>query len=194
MSSLEGQQFGNYQLVRQIGRGSFSEVYLCRHLHLQALAAAKILYGMFWPEEKEQFKQEAKIIATFKHPHILRLFEFGIQNAIPYLIMEYAPNGTLRDRYPEGSVVPLPVIISSLQQVASALAYVHRHNHVHCDVKPENMLIDAQGDIIVGDFAIAHPHSIISQRILDPDPLGTIHYMAPEHLEGKPQPASDQYA
>lgn len=121
------------------------------------------------------------------------VLEFGIEGSTPYLVMDFAPYGTLRTRYPRGERLPLPILLSSVRQVADALAYAHEHQVVHCDIKPENMLIDAQGQIVLSDFGIATvAHSSRSQSV--EDVVGTVYYMAPEQLMGKPRLASDQYA
>ncbi|HEY7357608.1 MAG TPA: protein kinase, partial [Ktedonobacterales bacterium] len=110
-----------------------------------------------------------------------------------YLVMDYAPNGTLRTRYPAGEPLPLATILPYVRQVADALQYAHEHRVVHRDIKPENMLIDARGQIVLSDFGIATAaHSSRSQSV--EDVVGTVSYMAPEQLMGKPRPASDQYA
>src|SRR6266566_7777808 len=91
-----GQSFGNYQLLRLLGRGAFAEVYLAEHRYLEVPAAIKILSVRMEPTTHEQFRREAYTIAHLQHPHIVRVLDFGIQEQVPYLVMEYTPNGTLR--------------------------------------------------------------------------------------------------
>src|SRR5260370_18752399 len=109
--------------------------------------------------------------------------------------MDYAPNGSLRKRYPKGSLVPLPRIISSVKQVADALQYAHEQKLIHRDVKPENMLLGRREEVLLSDFRIATiAHSTDSLSASGQGTVGTIAYMAPEQIEGHPQVARDQYA
>jgi Protein kinase domain len=189
-----GQQLGNYRLLRQLGAGGFAEVYLAEHLYLPRFAAVKVLLMSLTGNDKESdsFLKEAQTMASLKHPHIVSCLDFGIQQNIPYLIMDYAPGGTLRDRHPEGEQVPLSTVVSYVEQMADALQYAHQHRTLHLDIKPENMLVGADGEILLSDFGLARLASQVSTRLTTL--IGTISYMAPEHIRRKPQAASDQYA
>src|SRR5579859_8061349 len=101
--SLVGQQLGNYRLLRLLGRGSFADVYLGEHIHLNTQAAIKVLDMRLTNEDMSDFHQEARTIARLKHPSIIQILEFGVERNLPYLVMEYAPNGSLRARFPKGS-------------------------------------------------------------------------------------------
>ena len=106
MPNLMGQHLGNYQLIGLLGRGGFGEVHLGRHLHLNAQQAAiKVLTGRMTPKEIQEFTNEAQILARLSHPNILRVIDFGVQNNVPFLVIEFAPNGTLRDRHQRGSIL-----------------------------------------------------------------------------------------
>jgi len=188
-----GQQFGNYQLMRLLGEGGFAEVYLGEHVFLKTQAAIKILRTQLTRDEQEGFLQEARTIAHLTHPHIIRVFDFGMQGDLPYLVMDYAPNGSLRDRHPRGTSLAIETVLAYVKQVASALQYAHDQKVVHRDVKPENMLVSRNNDVLLGDFGISvMAQSTHSQRTHDV--VGSAPYMAPEQLQGKPRPASDQYA
>ena len=102
-----GQQLGNYRLSRLIGHGGFAEVYLGEHIHLNTQAAIKVLQIRLTGSHLEQFRNEARTIASLVHPNIVRVLDFGVEDDIPFLVMDYAPNGTLRQRHPRG--VPLPL-------------------------------------------------------------------------------------
>jgi peptide/nickel transport system substrate-binding protein len=188
-----GQQFGNYQLVTLVGQGGYAEVYLGQHLRLDLQAAIKVLHTHLTGSETEHFQHEAKTIARLAHPSIVRVFDFDVQDGVPFLVMDYAPNGSLRRRYPKGSVVPLSQIISSVKQVADALQYAHEQKFIHRDVKPENMLLGRQQEVLLSDFGLATlAHS--SASLSTQEAIGTLSYMAPEQIEGHPRAASDQYA
>ncbi len=141
MSERVGQQLGNYRLQHLIGRGSFAEVYLGEHLHLSTRAAIKVLHTQLTSEDREHFYTEARTMARLAHPHIVRVLDFDVEDGIPFLVMEYAPNGTLRQRHPKGTKVPLEIVVSYVKQLAEALRYLHEQKLIHRDVKPESMLL-----------------------------------------------------
>src|SRR5215470_9230510 len=155
MADHIGQQLGNYRLIRLLGQGGFAEVYLGEQVHLETPAAIKVLSARLTTEEMEQFRQEARTIALLKHPHIVRLLDFGVEGDVPYLVMEYAAGGTLRQRYPKGTRLSPETIVPYVQQVASALQYAHTQKLIHRDVKPENMLLGANGEVLLSDFGIS---------------------------------------
>jgi serine/threonine protein kinase len=193
MAERVGQFLGNYQLLRLLGQGSFAEVYLAEHRYLEVPAAIKVLHVRMEPDTHEQFRREARTIAHLQHPHIIRVLDFGFQDQTPFLVMEYTPNGTLRTRYPKGVSLSLEQIIRYVKQIASALDYAHQQRVIHRDVKPENILLSANDEVMLSDFGIA-----VIQQSLDSlstrSQAGTPIYMAPEQIQRKPCAASDQYA
>jgi WD40 repeat protein/tRNA A-37 threonylcarbamoyl transferase component Bud32 len=193
MADRAGQLLGNYRLIRLLGKGGFAEVYLGEHLHLDTQAAIKLLSAQFDDDELEHFRNEARLIARLEHPHVVRVLDFGVAEGVPFLVMSYASNGTLRTRYSKGTRLSLHEIVSYTQQAASALQYAHNEKLIHRDVKPENMLLDKQGSILLSDFGLA-TIAQSSRTQTRRDIAGTVTYMAPEQLQGKPCPASDQYA
>jgi serine/threonine protein kinase len=189
-----GQQIGNYRLIKVLGHGGFADVYLGEHVYLNTLAAVKILRTELASEDVEQFRAEAQTIAHLIHPHIIRVLDFDVDNRVPLLVMDYAPNGTLRDRHPKGQQVPLATVVSYVKQVASALQYAHDRKLIHRDVKPENMLIGAGNDVLLSDFGIAMVVDNSRSQTTEDMVIGTMGYMAPEQIQGKTRPASDQYS
>lgn len=193
MVTYVGQQFGNYRLLKLLGEGGFAEVYLGEHIHLRTPAAIKVLTTKLAEEEIEQFRNEARIMIGLMHPHIMRVLDFGLHGHIPFIVMDYAPNGTLRKMHPKGTSLPIPTIVNYVRQIAAALQHVHNQKLIHRDVKPENMLLGRQNEVVLSDFGItAVAHSTRSLKTQDGS--GTIYYMAPEQIQGKPRPASDQYS
>lgn len=216
----EGQRIGNYRLIRRLGAGGFAEVYLGEHLHIKRLAAIKLLHAQRATPALRQFRKEARIIEALRHPHIVTLFDFGFEQdgteqIIPYLIMDFAPGGSLRQRYPQGSIVKPARVLKYIEQVAAALDFAHSHKIIHRDIKPENMLIGRDKTILLSDFGIAlltartaesgpplaRPLDMLAVNAIDAisqsstaQIAGTVPYMAPEQLAGQPGPASDQYA
>jgi eukaryotic-like serine/threonine-protein kinase len=193
MADHSGRQFGHYRLVRRLGKGGFAEVYLGEHIYIKRQAAVKLLLTTLEQGERERFLVEAQRLVDVAHPHIVRVLDFAVEDGVPYLVMEYAPNGTLRTRYPRGSRLPLESIVSYVTQAADALQYIHDRRLVHRDIKPENMLLGYQQELLLSDFgvaAIAHATQSLDLQ----GHSGTPPYMAPEQIQGKPRPASDQYA
>src|SRR5437667_8345053 len=148
MTDYVGQQLGNYRLIRLLGKGSFAEVYLGEHIHLGTAAAIKVLYTQLTSEDVDKFRNEARIIARLIHPHIVRVLEFGVEGKTPFLVMDYAPNGTLRQRHAKGVILPLTTIVTYVKQIADALQYAHQEKLIHRDIKPENMLLGRRHDVL----------------------------------------------
>src|SRR5947209_14430378 len=206
-----GQQFGNYRLTRLIGRGGYAEVYLAEHLYLnKQRQAIKVLTGTDVKDYlREEFLAEARTIANLQHlnSHIVQIIDVGIQpqadedgteSGIPYFVMEYAPEGTLRDLYPHGTEVPLERMVFYVKQIAEALQCAHDQNPpiVHRDIKPENMLLRSHDHLLLSDFGIAvtgmtGPQMKPAGKIMI---TGTVDYMAPERFSGYARRASDQYS
>src|SRR6266446_292691 len=193
MPNRVGQQLGNYRLLRLLGRGGFAEVYLGEHLYLKRRAALKVLHISLEDEDIEPFLAEAQLLARLNHPSIVRVHDFAVEQGTPFLAMDYALHGTLRQRHPPGSCLSLAATVTYVKQVAAALQYAHNHQVIHRDVKPENMLVGANQEVLLGDFGISllspSPEQLSTQNM-----SGTLPYMAPEQIRGKPTFASDQYS
>ncbi len=198
MADYTGKQLGNYRLFRSLGRGASAEVYLGEHVHLGTFAAIKVLSGLVEGYRSDDFRGEAQIIARLRHPHIVRVLDFGVESNLPFLVMDYVPNGTLRQRYPQGTILPLLTIVSYTNQIAEALQYAHDHKITHRDVKPENMLLDVNDQVLLSDFGISAieptTSSLPTLKQASTGRAGTPIYMAPEQIHGHPHFASDQYA
>ena len=193
MGDRVGQQLGNYRLLRLLGRGGFADVYLGKHLHLNTLAAIKVLQVRLIGKHLEQFRTEARAIASLTHPHIVRVLDFDVESGVPFLVMDYAPNGTLRQLYSGDTPLSPATIVPYVTQVAAALQYAHERKLIHRDIKPENMLLGQNHEILLSDFGLAFTAQS-STSLSTSETAGTVHYMAPEQFQGKPRPASDQYA
>ena len=193
MTEFVGRQLGNYRLTRLIGSGGFADVYVGEHVYLDIRSAIKVLKTRLVDDEQEHFLQEARTVARLIHPNIVRVLDYGVEGGMPFLVMDYAPNGTLRHRIHRGTRLSPQEILPYLKQVASALQYAHEQNVVHRDVKPENMLIGRSDEVLLSDFGIAviaqTAHFQSTQEV-----IGTVAYMAPEQIRGKPEAASDQYS
>jgi len=194
MVDRRGQRLGNYTLVQLLGRGGFADVYLAEHVYLKTQVAVKVLQTrLSTTEDMDSFLREAQLIARLSHPHIIRVLDFGLDDDIPFLVMDYAPGGTLRQYHLRGRPLPLALVISYIKQLADALQYAHEEKVIHRDLKPENMLFGKRHEVLLSDFGIA----LIAQSSRyqgTQEVAGTVAYMAPEQIQGKPRTASDQYA
>ena len=191
MSEHLGQQLGNYRLLSLLGKGGFADVYLGEHLYLHTKAAIKVLQTRLTNADSDSFLNEARTIAALIHPNIIRVLDFGLEDTTPFLVMDYAPNGTLRRRFPKGAALPPQELLPYVKQVASALMYAHNQKVIHRDIKPENMLLGNNSEVLLSDFGIA----LVAQSSRyqgTAEVVGTAGYMAPEQLQGKPRAASDQ--
>ena len=190
-----GQQIAEYRLVHLLGTGEFADVYLGEHMQLNTPVAVKMLHTQLSGSETQQFLAQTSLLSHLQHPHIVRILDYGVERDTPYHVMSYAPHGSLRQRHPRGSRLPLATIVLYVNQIADALQYVHNQNLIHRDIKPHNMLIGTNHEILLSDFGIA----ILSQnigyrRLAAQDFEGTILYAAPEQIRSLPRIASDQYA
>ncbi len=194
MNDLTGQQLGKYRLLQSLGAGGFAQVYLGEHIHLNRWAAIKVLNAQVINQELlTRFFDEAKIIANLQHPNIVPVMEFAVEDYVPFLVMEYAQHGSLAQKITHGVPMPPAQIASYIKQMATALQFAHDHRITHLDVKPANMLLGQNNQLMLSDFGIAE----VGRNTADPtvqQPRGTWVYAAPEQFDGHPVAASDQYA
>lgn len=187
-------QFGHYILLRQIGRGGYASIYLAVHDYLNTRVAIKMLnLSLASNEEVRRFEFEARMLAHMQHRHIVRVFDFGWEGGTPFLVMEYAPNGTLYEYFPGGIPLPVETILPVVSQLAGALQYIHNRNLIHCDVKPENVLLGPRNQLWLSDFGIATTQFHRSQHYAE-ELRGTARFVAPEQMSDRPVCATDQYA
>ena len=190
---IPGQSIGGCRVLRLLGQGNSSEVYLGEHPEVKHAVAVKLLHAWTGARDVQRFLTQAAMLSKLDHPHIIHIYDFGLtDDDVPYLVMSYAPYGTLRQRYPRGSRLPLGEVVGYVSQVAEALQYVHEHQIVHRDVKPQNMLLAESNEIILNDFGTATISYSLVPNVVDFE--GTVLYAAPEQLEGRSLRASDQYA
>jgi serine/threonine protein kinase len=184
---------GPYELLQTLGLGGYAKVYRARHMFLDTEVAVKVLHTSLIDEHYEQFVYESRTIANLEHPNIVHVLGFDVENDVPFLVMEFASHGSLRQRHPAGTRLPLSTVIIYVNQLAEALQYAHDRGVFHLDVKPENMLVGKKGEILLGDFGIASGRQRLNPKMIR-NVVGTVYYMSPEQINGQPSDASDQYA
>jgi serine/threonine protein kinase len=192
-----GKQIGNYRIIGPLDAGAFGSVYKGVHIYLSNREVAiKMMHHTHLGEEHERasFLQEAQFLEMLKHPNILPIYDVGIDEGTPYIVAEFASNGSLRDlmKSYKPQLTPLEETLTILSQVGQALEYVHEQNIVHRDLKPENILFDARKDALLADFGIAVFLETTKTKYVDV--IGSPLYMAPEQFEGFASRRSDQYA
>ncbi len=204
MSDSAPIRLDRYELRERIGAGGTARVYKAYDTNLDRLVAIKILYEHLAEDSafQERFEREAKLIATFNHPHIVQVYDFNVQQrddrAIYYMVMSYIPGPTLRQELEEatrlGRRLPVQRILPIMTHLADALGYAHAHGMVHRDVKPGNIIIRPDGSAVLTDFGIAR--MIRADRLTQQGATsGTPTYMSPEQASGEPGDArSDLYA
>ncbi len=193
LTRLPVQQLGKYRLTGFLGKGSYAEVYLGEHVYLKTPAALKVMLDPMTDQQMNALLIEAQLVARLEHPGIVRVLDFGIEADLPFLVLQYAPQGTLRDRHPRGTLLAPSTVSSYLKQAAAALQAAHDQRVIHRDIKPGNMLLGARNEVLLSDFGIA----IMLQAMRSyatKEAVGTIAYIAPEQIQEQPRPASDQYS
>ncbi len=186
MTNFIGSNIGHYAVVEELGEGGMATVFKAFDSHLSRFVAVKIIRPDREINDKYQlrFEREAKALARLTHPNIVGIIDYGQQEDLSYLVMEFLPSGTLKNRM--GSPIPWGEAARMLVPVAHALQFAHENHIIHRDVKPSNILLTASGEPMLTDFGIA--------KLLEEDQtmeltaagtnVGTPEYMAPEQLLG----------
>ena len=185
---------GRYRFERHLGSGGMASVWLARDETLQRDVAIKVMSDTLGDDERwlERFKREARAAASLSHPNIVKVFDFGLEEHRPYLVMAHVACGSLRDRLKGGGEAPDPERLA--RELLGALGHVHAAGIVHRDVKPGNILLDVHDSSQLTDFGIARPEDATAMTQTGMV-LGTIRYLAPEVADGGPATArSDLYS
>lgn len=178
-------ELGPYVLIERIGAGGMAAVYKAKDGRSGQIVALKVLYPNFAIQEDiiRRFEREAKIASSLKHPHIMPVYEYGIIDHRPYIVMAYMAGGSLGERLMNPTRLNRKAVVTLLRQIASALDYAHSKNIVHRDLKLENILLDENNRTYLADFGIAR--IIEGTRLTQTGKVvGTPRYMAPEQARG----------
>lgn len=186
-----------YQLQKVLGKGGMSFVYQARDLMLERTVAVKVLRQDYSqdPVFRNHFRQEAKAAANLSHPNIVTVHDFGLDEGRLFIVMEYVPGTDLKSMLTKQSRFSVDEAIALMIQACAGVGYAHRAGLVHCDIKPQNMLITPDQRLKVLDFGIARALASIQPDEKVEVVWGSPQYFSPEQAAGKaPSPASDVYS
>ena len=185
-----------YELQELVGGGGMADVYLARDQLLDRSVAVKVLHEQFQRDTEfiEKFHREAQAAARLSHPNIVNIYDVGVQEDTHYIVMEYVPGHTLKDRIKQEGPLPVAETLLAARGIASALAHAHAAGLVHCDIKPHNILMMPDGTVKVADFGIARAVTE-STMTYSGNVVGSVHYFSPEQAKGTLiTPKSDVYS
>jgi len=186
---------GRYRIVRKLGTGGMANVYLAEDEVLGRRVAIKILNDRHAGDDQfvERFRREAKNAASLSHPNIVSIYDRGEAEGTYYIAMEYLDGRSLKELIVARGPAPVNVAIDYARQILAAIRFAHRHGIVHRDIKPHNVLVDAEGRLKVTDFGIARAGT--SQMTEAGSIIGTAQYLSPEQAKGAPvDQTSDLYS
>jgi serine/threonine-protein kinase len=190
---ISTREFGDYDLLEEIGRGGMGVVYRARQRSLDRIVAVKMILANLWASEDQvrRFQTEARAAASLSHPHIVNIFEVGQVQGQHYFAMQHVAGCSLADRLAEGPML-LEHAVRLLIDVARAVEHLHQHDIVHRDIKPSNILLDNEDCPYVTDFGLAKVCAGDSQRTATGVVAGTPSYMAPEQAWPGQEPVGPQ--
>ena len=186
---------GRYKIIRPIGYGGMAEVFLAHDELLDRNVAVKMLRDQFLADKEllEQFRREAKSAARLVHPYIINIYDVISDETGQYIVMEYVDGVTLKE-YMKEHRLSLSFVLEIAVRLADALQHAHRHNIIHCDIKPQNILLDKNLNPKIADFGIA---KMVSNQtmVYTKEVMGSVHYISPEQASGgKITACSDVYS
>jgi serine/threonine-protein kinase len=178
------EKLGKYEIVEKIGVGGFGTVYRGRDPFIKRTVAVKTCQSDD-DEIKKRFFREAELSGNLHHRNITTIYDFGVQDGIPYIVQEYLTGEDLDKIIKRGEVIPLRRRIEILQDICDGLAYAHGAGIIHRDIKPSNIRVLANGDVKIMDFGIAKSFQSESNLTQTGITLGTAAYLAPEQIRGE---------
>jgi formylglycine-generating enzyme required for sulfatase activity len=195
---VDTKRLGKYEIIEKLGKGGFATVFRAHDTTLRRDVALKILHQVMVadPDFVRRFENDARAAANLEHPRIVTVHDMGQLEQRFYIAMQFLPGGSLTDRIKREGPFSFEEAVVVVQQVAEALAYAHQKGFVHRDIKPTNILFDAQGEAVVSDFGLvkAAESSIVARSTVG-GIVGTPAYIAPEAWEERDvSPATDVYA
>ncbi len=185
LSELIGKSLGQFRIVERIGAGGMATVFKAYQPTLDRYVAVKVLPAFHSqdPVFVQRFVREARSVAKLAHPNIVQIHDFGEEQSITYIVMEYVDGGTLKDRLKKA--LPVAETVDFIIQAAEGLDCAHRNGIVHRDVKPANMLVRKDGHLLLSDFGIAKILEGTTNLTRVGTGIGTPQYMSPEQGMGQ---------
>lgn len=183
---VEPNSIGRYNIIKELGRGGMATVFLARDPGVDRVVAIKVLPEQLAREAqlRVRFRREARIIAALEHAYIVPIYEYGEDAGQgPYLVMRYFPGGTLADQMKQ-KPMPLANVVRVTVRLATALDYAHRRGVIHRDLKPKNVLLDDEDEVVLSDFGVAKLLQETTELTASGAIVGTPPYMSPEQLRG----------
>lgn len=176
---------GRYKVLKMIGGGGMANVYLAHDMILDRDVAVKVLRLDFANDEEfiRRFHREALSATSLAHPNIVTIYDVGEEQSIYYIVMEYVDGQTLKQYIQQHSPIPIDKALSIMGQITSAISHAHHNHIIHRDIKPDNILIDKQGNVKITDFGIAMALSATSITQTN-SVIGSVHYLSPEQARG----------
>ena len=173
-----------YEIIEQIGTGGMSDVYKAKCHKLNRYVAIKVMKSEFSEDKTfvSKFRAEAQSVAGFTHPNVVNVYDVGDENGVYYIVMELVEGITLKKYIEKRGKIPFKEAVSIAIQVANGLDAAHKHNIVHREIKPQNIIISMDGKVKVTDFGIAKVAS--SRTINSSSTMGSVHYISPEQARG----------
>ncbi len=190
MPDLIGQTVGKYRIVARLGRGGMAEVYKAYQPGLDRYVAIKVLHSYLAedPDFIGRFEREARAVANLRHPNIVQVFDFDVQDNLYYMAMEFVDGPTLKaelyERSQQGQLFSLEETTRVMVALCEAIDYAHQHGMVHRDLKPANFILNKEGQVLILDFGIAKIVGA-TQYTLTGALSGTPTYMSPEQGQGE---------
>lgn len=187
---------GRYVLEEKLGSGGMAEVYRARDKLLDRPVAVKILHAEFRSDVEfvERFHREAKAAGKLSHPNIVNIYDVGTDGIDHYIVMEYVPSNTLKDKIREEGPLDILTAVNIACDIANGLCHAHNNNIVHCDIKPHNILMTSDGHAKIADFGIARAVTE-STMTYSGNVVGSVRYFSPEQAQGGAiTPKSDIYS
>jgi formylglycine-generating enzyme required for sulfatase activity/serine/threonine protein kinase len=200
---LIGKSFGSYEIISSIASGGMGTVYRAQHTLLEKIVALKVLSGNMKEVDEyvERFKREAKLAAKLEHPNIVRIYDYGKQDEILYLVMQFVEGESLAERMKRENRLPILEAMHIAREIAKGLDIAHETGLVHRDIKPDNILISKRNEIMITDFGLVKleeeqdsgdnpietvDNSMSAELTIGGSILGTPYYMSPEQCQGLP--------
>lgn len=188
MTDLSGRKFGKYELLEQLGRGGMAEVYKAYQPGMNRFVAVKVLHGHLAGSEDfvERFKREAQSVGQLRHPNILQVFDFDVEQNVYYMVMEYIEGDTLKAYIRQRGALPIAEALRLAELLADALDYAHKKHMVHRDIKPANVMFTDKEhkSPVLTDFGIARLLGDAGLTVSGAF-VGTPAYMSPEAGRGE---------